>query len=112
LLSPVDGERLDLNQTELKWSPVEGADHYRVQFSYTLEDPSPHKYSFASIQTKQPCLNLNRLTGRETQRVAEYLLKGRTGSWQIYALDAAGRTIGKSLEERRFLVLDSLNVSD
>lgn len=111
-VGPPHGERLDLNQSEFRWSEVNGADHYQVQLSYTKEEPSPAEHYVESIVAKKPSLDLSLLRDRERKRVAENLIAGRTGGWRVTAVDSAGKTIGNTVETRRFLVLKGLKTAD
>lgn len=109
LLAPESGGSLDLRQAELQWMPLADADHYLVQLSYTTESPQPTQYFVGSPKTKEPRLRFTQLTDFERRQLRESFLPGRTGGWRVDALDASGRRIGTSLEQRRFLIANGLD---
>lgn len=109
LLSPQQGELLDLEDAEFRWQPVSRASYYRVSFLYSTESPHVTSTLFAFIRTDEPRMRLSRLVGADRKAIAENLLAGRTGGWSVAAYDAENRRLGVSLEERRFLVAAELS---
>jgi hypothetical protein len=106
---PDNGAAVDLSDVELRWSPVAQADFYRVHLDYRKEAPQPSAVMFLATDVKLPRLRFSELSANDQAQVRENLTAGRTGAWRVDAYDAAGRCIGLTLSERRFLVAAELH---
>ncbi len=108
LLLPPNAEPIKLSEVEFEWTPIEGATQYQIQLLYTSEQPTPITHFFLSITTQKPRLRLIDLDDAEQSSIRTNLIAGRTGGWRVDAYDIAGKLIGKSIVENRFLVAEEL----
>ena len=117
LLTPEDGASVDLNEVIFRWSPVEGADRYRVGFSRLDEGSSGIRTItyFASVEVSDAVLVPGALSRERLERVRLYAA-GDTGRWSVTALKrhqgADGEeevVLGKTVTTRTFLVVQALS---
>jgi hypothetical protein len=109
LTAPESGSSVDLRKAELTWIPLPDADHYKLQLCYTAETPTPTQFYFLFPTTKEPRLRFTELPEFERKQLQTNYLPGRTGGWRVEAYDAAGKRIGISLDEDRFLIANGLD---
>ena len=99
LLEPA-GEEVDLERDTFRWSALPGATSYEVQL-YRLDDHGggvywkpARKYRAATSSAR-----LGSLDSKEGADAAPLDGGARMG-WEVWAFDAAGRSVGKSLRSK------------
>jgi len=119
LQRPTDGATVNLDDVELSWHPVQGATRYQVQLSYTtlsVNDnadgqltPLSTTVYFTTLRSDSPAIRLSELSGRQRQEIQKEWTTGRMANWRVEAFDAAGRRIGTTMKESRFLIAAPLS---
>jgi predicted Ser/Thr protein kinase len=114
LLSPAEGGAADLREGFFRWSPVEGASSYRVNFTVYKTTPTGTSHSSygPGLETKGTSLCLGAIPDMYDQikKLGRELVPGATGEWDVEAFDATGRRIATIVgSHRRFLVARGLS---
>ena len=117
LFEPASGTPVDLNESVFRWSPVEGADEYRVKFGYTGESSEgfPVFTSIGSVSTMDAVLAPQTLTGERVEALQD-LSEGQSCFWSVEALDTGGiflsrppRVIGRTVNKHYFYLIQGLD---
>lgn len=104
---PADHAPVDLRSAVFRWTPVEGAAFYRVQFSVTDEKERMVDL-LASYDVRTPSLVLKDQED-DDQIMHQSLKAGVTAEWRVTAYDAGQLEIGTLLaKEFHFLVAEPL----
>lgn len=109
LQSPASGEAVNLPDAELRWTALPNAKSYQVHLSVRKELPQPMSSMFLALDVDSARLKFVDIEDKYKRLVCENLVAGSTGAWRVDAYDAAGKCIGKALEERLFLVATQLS---
>jgi predicted Ser/Thr protein kinase len=109
LLDPGRTAGIDLRKDVFRWKPVPGAASYRLVLYHVYETPTPTHTFVWSPETTAASVCLGTLPPQDQARIRQHLTTGRTAVWQVEAYDAQKRRIGKSLEERPFLIANGLD---
>jgi tetratricopeptide (TPR) repeat protein len=110
-LEPADGANFDLQRGVFRWSPVAGASSYRVNFGYkedNLQTSTFYGLPCVTVSSANVCLGTVPPKDVHTY-LRTRLVPGRTGTWSVEALDAAGKKVGAMVQSNHpFLVARGL----
>ena len=111
-LEPADGATVDLQRDFFRWTAVDGATSYYVNFGYkedNLQTSTFYGLPGVSVPTTSVCLGT--LAPKEIQPLLRSKLSaGRTGTWSVLAFDAKRRRLGTMVQTNHsFLVARSLS---
>jgi hypothetical protein len=110
-LEPAHGATVDLQRDFFRWTAVEGATSYQVNFAYkedNLQTSTFYGLPGVSVPTTSVCLGT--LAPKEIQPLLRSKLSaGRTGTWSVEALDVKRRRVGTMVQTNHpFLVARGL----
>jgi hypothetical protein len=107
LLAPAEADAVDLARDVFRWSSVAGATSYHL-FLHD-ESNTGGQQIVARIESDKTSVVLSDPRPKRIGSIEPSLAPGRTGRWRVEAFDGAGRRVGKSLKDGRFLVARGLS---
>lgn len=101
---PAPGERLDLAEDAIQWTPIAQAAKYDIQLVAYSDSPSPALTVFHSETSSVPEFRPASVAAHDRNKLRQNWPFGGTVGIRVAAFDAREKRLAISVEERRFLV--------
>jgi serine/threonine protein kinase len=101
---PAAGSPIDLTKDTISWTAIPGAVEYAVHLVVYSDLPNPTVTGFHGETTSEPMFRPSSTQPRDLNIIRTNWPSGSTIGLRIAAVDASGKQIAISIEERKYLV--------